>query len=69
MIFVVVDMLSKNGHFIALSHPFTPIQVAQAYLDHVFKLHGWPRSVVNDRVAIFLSQFWPDLFSSTVQNS
>ena len=39
-IFVVVDRFSKSAHFMALAHPYTAIQVAHAYLDHVFKLHG-----------------------------
>ncbi|XP_021852236.1 uncharacterized protein [Spinacia oleracea] len=63
VIFVEVDRLSTYAHFVALSHPYSAIEVAQAYLDHIFKLHGWPKSIVSDRDAIFLSQLWKGLFS------
>ena len=50
VIWVVVDQLSKYAHFIALSHPYSAEDVAQAYLDNIFKLHGLPNSIVSDRV-------------------
>ena len=46
IIMVVVDFLSKNVHFCALPHPFTLTLVAQVVLDHTFKLHGIPTSIV-----------------------
>lgn len=36
VIFVVVDRLSKNVNFMALSHPYTAMDVAKVFLDIVF---------------------------------
>ncbi|KAA8538007.1 hypothetical protein F0562_027413 [Nyssa sinensis] len=62
MIYVVVDRLSKYGHFIPLTHPYTATVVAQAFLDNVFKLHGMPFSIVSDWAPVFTGNFWKELF-------
>ena len=62
-ILVVVDRLSKYAHFLALSHPFIAATMAQLYFEHIFKLHGLPKTIVTDRDRIFLSHFWQELFS------
>lgn len=61
-ILVVVDRLSKNAHFLALSHPYTALEVSQVYLDNIFKLHGMPRDIVSDRDPTSLSDVWKELF-------
>ncbi|CAH9076095.1 unnamed protein product [Cuscuta europaea] len=62
VILVVVDRLTKFGHFIPLSHPFTAHTVARVFLDTIFKLHGQPLSILTDRGTVFASAFWKDLF-------
>lgn len=60
-ILVVVDRLTKYDHFLALAHPFTALTVATEYLQHNYKLHGLPHSIVSDRDHLFLSHFWQEL--------
>jgi hypothetical protein len=61
-ILVVVDKFSKYAHFVALSHPFTALQVAVIYLNNIFKLHGLPTVMISDRDKIFTSNVWQELF-------
>lgn len=61
-ILVVVDRFSKYAHFLPLSHPFTALQVAVVFMNHIFKLHGLPRATVSDRDKVFTSNLWRELF-------
>lgn len=62
VIWVVVDRLTKYGHFVALKHPFSASQLAQVFISHIYKLHGLPATIVSDRDKVFISLFWQSLF-------
>ena len=46
-----------------LSHPYNALDVAQAFMDNIYKLHGIPKSIMSDRDHVFTSNFWKGLFA------
>jgi len=59
---VVIDKFTKYGHFIPIKHPFTAVQVAQIFMNNVYKLHGLPKTIISDRDRVFSSTVWQQLF-------
>jgi len=62
-ILVVVDKYSKFAHFIALRRPFSALSVAKVFMEHVYKLHGLPTSIISDRDRVFTGKLWKELFA------
>jgi hypothetical protein len=59
---IMVDKFSRYVHFLPISHSYTAASVAQLFLDHIFKLHSMPLSIISHRDRIFMSAFWKELF-------
>ena len=69
MIMVVVDRLTKMRYYIPCTAKeadsgMPAPAMARLFLDHVFRLHGLPDTIVSDRGPQFLSAFWEHLTSS-----
>ncbi|XP_024041983.1 uncharacterized protein LOC127899384 [Citrus sinensis] len=62
IIWVIVDRLSKYGHFCALPEGVTAPKLAEYFVREYVQLHGFPRSIVTDRDPLFISEFWRELF-------
>lgn len=57
-ILTVVDRFSKMVRFIALPKLPSAKETAEVMLNHVFRVHGFPRNVLSDRGPQFVSRFW-----------
>lgn len=57
VILVVIDRLSKFGHFLPLKTDFSSTTVAEVFVQNIIKLHGVPKLIVTNRDQIFLSKF------------
>ena len=57
-VLTVVDRFSKMAHFIALPKLPTAKETAELMMQHVFRIHGFPRDIVSDRGPQFVSRFW-----------
>jgi hypothetical protein len=68
LILVVVDRLTKYGHFFALIHPYSAKKIAETFVSGMMKLHGVPHSIVSDQDPIFKSSFGMNFLSSREWN-
>ncbi|KAM9983570.1 hypothetical protein ACTFIY_000292 [Dictyostelium cf. discoideum] len=55
---VIVCRLSKMVHIVPCHKTIDAEHTAQLLLNHVFQLHGYPRTIVSDRDPRFLSDIW-----------
>jgi Integrase zinc binding domain/Integrase core domain len=59
---VVIDSVTKRSHFIPTHTTVTTLGSARLYLQHVWKLHGLPRSMVSDHGPQFVAEFMRELY-------
>jgi len=57
-LWVIIDRLTKMGHFVACQGTRSPEDLADHFLRQVIRPHGLPSSIVSDRGSLFTSDFW-----------
>jgi len=61
MILVVIDRLTKMARFIPTKTTVKSKQVAELFMQEVFRHHGLPSTIVSDRDPKFTAKFWQAL--------
>lgn len=57
-IMVVVDCFTKMAHYVLCNKSITAKEVANLWIDCVYRHHGIPEHVISDRSTQFVSDFW-----------
>ena len=60
MMLIVICRLTKQAHFIPCVKTRTVTQVVDMFMQHIFRLHGIPSTIVSDRDSIFTSHHWQE---------
>lgn len=60
-IMVIMDRLSKYGHFLLIKYPYSAKQWL-LFAKEVVRLHGVLKTIVSDRDPTFISHFWVEYF-------
>ncbi|MCO5612123.1 hypothetical protein L7F22_066385 [Adiantum nelumboides] len=67
-ILVIVDRVSKMAHFIPCKKAAPAPDIASLFVQHIFRIHGLPRSIISDIDPKFTGHFWTSLFKSLGTN-
>jgi hypothetical protein len=56
-IWVTVDRLTKQGHFVPYLEATKAPRFAKLYVKHIFPIHGFPAEWITDRGKVFIAKF------------
>jgi hypothetical protein len=64
LIWVIMDRLTKSGHFIPVNTCYNVQKYAEIYIARVLCLHGVLKTIISDRGSQFFARFWEQLKAS-----
>jgi hypothetical protein len=63
-IWVIVDRLTKVGHFIPIKTTYSGTKLVELYMSHIVCIHRVPKKIVSNQGSQFTSKFWEKLHES-----
>ncbi|KAK9412177.1 hypothetical protein NXF25_003352 [Crotalus adamanteus] len=64
VIWMVIDLFSKQAHFIPCKGLPSAKRLAKLFVQHIYRLHGAPHRIISDRGVQFTAQFWHRFLAS-----
>ena len=61
-IYVVVDRLAKHAHYFVVKSTIYASEVASLFFKDIFRMHGLPKTIINDKDSKFTSALSKALF-------
>ena len=61
-IFVVINKLLKEAHFIPVKLAYKAVNIVDIFFKKIFRLYGIPKAIISDRDVKFTGNFWRSLF-------
>jgi hypothetical protein len=58
VIWVMVDWLTKMGHFVPCQTTTSASDIADMFLQHIWQLYGLSDTIISDCVTQFASNLW-----------
>jgi hypothetical protein len=55
-IWVIVDILTKTAHFVAVHTTYLVQTYVEIYMDQIVRLHGIPKTIISDRGTQFVAR-------------
>lgn len=58
VIWTVIDLFSKQAHFLPCKSLPSAHRLARLFVHHIYRLHGVPKRIISDRGVQFTARFW-----------
>lgn len=64
VIWMVIDLFSKQAHSIACKRLPSARKLTQLFITHIYRLHDVPKRIVSDRGVQFTARFWREFLAT-----